>query len=231
MPAYRIVSYNTHGCVGLDKRHAPDRIAAVLREISPHIVGLQEVDTHALEDHALDQLEYLAKKTRMHPIAGPTLARRIGHYGNAILTRFPVLEVRKLDLSVPGREPRGAIDADLDADGTRLRVIVTHFGLRATERRAQVQSLLPQLAQEPDRPVVLLGDFNEWSIKGPVVRMLDNVLGPSEPVPSFPSWWPVWSLDRIWVRPKASLVACRAHRTLMSRVASDHLPVVATVRL
>jgi endonuclease/exonuclease/phosphatase family metal-dependent hydrolase len=228
----RIVSYNTHGCVGLDKKHAPDRVAAVIRDIRPHIVGLQEVDTHSIEDYSLDQLEYLAKTTRMEGIAGPTMQRRVGHYGNALLTRFPVLAVRKHDLSVPGREPRGAIDVDLDiGGGAKLRVLVTHFGLLASERRTQVQSLMPLFREDPTQPLVLLGDFNEWSVKGSVLRQLDNLLGASAAVPSYPSWLPIFALDRIWVRPREAVVSCSAFLSLGSRIASDHLPVVATVRL
>jgi len=164
-------------------------------------------------------------------VAWYTLARSVGHYGNGLLTRFPVTAIRRLDLSVPGREPRGALDVDLDMDGVALRVIVTHFGLRATERRAQVQGLLTILSKEPDRPVVVMGDFNEWSRKGPVVRMLDSALGASAAVPSFPSCWPVWSLDRIWVRPRRLVRSCRTHTSLASRLASDHLPVVVTIEL
>jgi endonuclease/exonuclease/phosphatase family metal-dependent hydrolase len=199
--------------------------------MAPDILGLQEVDTRHHREGALDQLDFLAKATGMNPVAGPTLARSVGHYGNGMLTRFPVIAIRKLDLSVPGREPRGALDVDLDVDGTPFRVIVTHFGLRATERRAQVQSLLKVLSKDQDHPVAVLGDFNEWSIKGPVVRMLDSVLGASAAVPSYPSWWPVWSLDRIWVRPRRVVDSCRPHATIASRLASDHLPIVASIKL
>jgi endonuclease/exonuclease/phosphatase family metal-dependent hydrolase len=226
----RIVSYNIHGCVGLDKRHAPSRIAAVIRDTQAPIVGLQEVDTHSIEESSLDQLEYLAKKTRMEAVAGPTLARRVGHYGNALLTRFPIRAVRRLDLSVPGREPRGAIDVDLEIPGgALLRVFVTHFGLKGFERREQLRVLLPLVREEPERPCVVLGDFNEWSRKGEVIRELDAVLEPSQAVPSFPSWWPILSLDRIWVRPRAAFRSARAFVSLGSRIASDHLPVVATL--
>jgi endonuclease/exonuclease/phosphatase family metal-dependent hydrolase len=228
----RIASYNIHGCVGLDKRHAPSRIAAIIRDMQAPIVGLQEVDTHSIEESSLDQLEYLAKKTRMEAVAGPTLARRVGHYGNAILTRFPIRAVRRLDLSVPGREPRGAIDVDLEIPGgALLRVFVTHFGLKGFERREQLRVLLPLVREEPSRPCVVLGDFNEWSRKGEVIRELDAALEPSQAVPSFPSWWPILSLDRIWVRPRAAFRSARAFVSLGSRIASDHLPVVATLDL
>ena len=231
MPVYRIASYNIHGCVGLDRRHAPRRIAGVIRQMGPHIVGLQEVDTIAHEEGALDQLDYLAKATSMEAVAGPTLAREVGHYGNGILTRFAVKAVRRLDLSVPGREPRGLLDVDLDMEGVPLRVLVTHFGLRTAERRAQVQILLRLLKQEEDRPAILLGDFNEWNIKGRVVQTLDAALGPSVAVKSYPSWWPVWSLDRIWFSPGRAVMSCAAHATPASRLASDHLPVVAEIDL
>jgi endonuclease/exonuclease/phosphatase family metal-dependent hydrolase len=227
----RIVSYNIHGCVGLDKKHAPSRIAAVIRDMKPDIVGLQEVDTHSIEESSLDQLEYLAKKTRMAAVAGPTLARRVGHYGNAILTRYPIRAVRRIDISVPGREPRGAIDVDLEVNGGIFRVLVTHFGLKSFERREQLRALLPLVHEEPSRPCVVLGDFNEWSRKGEVIQVLDEALGPSTPVPSFPSWWPILSLDRIWVRPRSAVRSCRAFVSLGSRIASDHMPVVATLDL
>lgn len=237
MTTYRIVSYNIHGCVGLDARHDPDRIAGVIRRMAPDIVGLQEVDTRPRREGSLDQLDYLARATGLFAAFGPTLPREVGHYGNGVLTRFPVAAVRRLDLSVPGREPRGALDVDLavnDEDlpgGGPLRVIVTHFGLSAAERRAQVESLLRALSPDPASPVVVLGDFNEWSVKGPVVRRLDAALGPSSPVPSYPSWWPVWSLDRIWVRPRRAVSFCGAWATLKARLASDHLPVFVAVDL
>lgn len=232
MSDIRIGSYNIHGCVGLDKKHAPSRIAAVIRDMRAPIVGLQEVDTHSIEESSLDQLEYLAKNTRMNAVAGPTLARRVGHYGNALLTRFPVRAVRRLDLSVPGREPRGAIDADVELpSGGLLRVFVTHFGLKGFERREQLRALLPLVREEPERPCVVLGDFNEWSRKGEVIRALDEALEPTDPVPSFPSWWPILSLDRIWVRPRSAFRSSSAFLSLGSRIASDHLPVVATLDL
>jgi endonuclease/exonuclease/phosphatase family metal-dependent hydrolase len=227
----RIASYNLHGCVGLDKKHAPSRIAAVIRDMKAPIVGLQEVDTHSIEESSLDQLEYLAQQTRMEAVAGPTLARRVGHYGNALLTRFPIRAVRRHNLSVPGREPRGAIDVDLEVNGGLFRVFVTHFGLKAFERREQLRALLPLVHEDPSRPCVVLGDFNEWSRKGEVIQALDEALGPSMAVPSFPSWWPILSLDRIWVRPRSAVRSCRVFVSLGSRIASDHMPVVATLDL
>lgn len=231
MPVYRVASYNIHGCVGVDRRLSPRRIADVIGQMRPDIVGLQEVDTIAHGGGTLDQLDYLAKATRMEAIAGPTLARAVGHYGNGILTRFPVKAVRRLDLSVLGREPRGLLDVDLDVEGAPLRVLATHFGLRTAERRAQVQTVLRLIAQDADRPAILLGDFNEWNVKGHVVQTLNAALGPSVAVKSYPSWWPVCSLDRIWFGPGRGVVSCAAHATFTSRLASDHLPVVAEIAL
>jgi endonuclease/exonuclease/phosphatase family metal-dependent hydrolase len=227
-----IASYNVHRCVGLDGLRRPDRIAKVVSQLGASIVGLQELDASAGEARGLDPLAEIAGASGFAFVRGPTLLRRDGHYGNALLTRLPVRNVRLIDLSLPGREPRGAIDAELEDDGLHLRVVVTHLGLSPEERRVQWDRLLDTLAPASDFDLsVLLGDFNEWWAPRPLRRRLYRCFGPSRSVRTFPSPAPVLALDRIWVRPADSLVELCAHRSRLARRASDHLPLRAVLSL
>jgi endonuclease/exonuclease/phosphatase family metal-dependent hydrolase len=221
-----VASYNTHRCVGVDGRRDPARIAEVIRTLGADVVALQEVDS---SPGAPSQLDLLAQVGGLHAIWGPTLSRREGHYGNVLLTRLPVRAVRKLDLTVHRREPRGALDVDLDAGGAVLRVIGTHLGLRPSERRHQVQRILEAVADDHGAVTVLLGDINEWFVAGRPLRWLHARFGRGGHARTYPSWCPLFALDRVWVRPTRALAGFAVHRTGPARRASDHLPVTAEV--
>jgi endonuclease/exonuclease/phosphatase family metal-dependent hydrolase len=149
-------------------------------------------------------------------------------YGNAVLCRYPIIATRSIDLSFGKREPRGALDADVDCHGHPLRVITTHLGLRVAERRDQIRRLL-QVFDTEQMPVILLGDVNEWFIWGRALRWLVSHFESVPAPPTFPSRWPILALDRIWIRPRHRLVHVEVHATPLARVASDHLPLIAHI--
>ena len=215
----RIASYNVHGCVGTDGRKDAARIAAVIRELDCDTVGLQEVDY---------RLDYIGRCVDMTVIPGLTLVRHDGPYGNALLTRRKILDVRRLELGYGRREPRNALDVDLEVCGERVRVIVTHLGLFAPERRWQVRRLI-ELVRETQERLVVLGDINEWFPFSRPLRWFNRLLGHSVVERSFPSRLPLLALDRVWVRPRPALLALKAHRSALAAAASDHLPVKAIV--
>src|SRR6186997_2191358 len=99
----RLASYNVHRAIGRDRRCEPERILDVIREIDADVVALQEVEAH---DSGGDMLAWLAGQTGMHAIAGTTLVRHDGHYGNGILARCQISATRLVDLSYRKREPR-----------------------------------------------------------------------------------------------------------------------------
>jgi endonuclease/exonuclease/phosphatase family metal-dependent hydrolase len=225
-----IASYNIHRCVGLDRKCSPPRIAAALKEMDCDVLALQEVDNSPGEHAGSAQLDYLSRTLEMTPVPGLRIVRRMGEYGNAILTRLPVLDVRRHDLSYSWYEPRGAVDVDIDVQGTPLRVIAAHLGLSRSERRFQWRRLMVAIAEKPlETPTVMLGDMNEWYRRAATLTEAHETFGrPPAPV-AFPACAPFLALTRIWVRPVAALVSMQAHRTGTTRQASDHLPVKATV--
>jgi endonuclease/exonuclease/phosphatase family metal-dependent hydrolase len=232
-PAARVMTYNIHTCIGVDRRCDPARIAAVLCEIDPDIACLQEVDARRRLAPIADQWAYLGAATGLTVVAGGDPCEHRGRFGNAILTRFPVLSARTIDLSVGDYEPRGAIDADLLVGDRVLRVLATHFGLRLAERRRQVNRLLAALGEAPalGRPaphaVLLMGDLNEWRGRRGCLDTLDRRLGPGVAPRTFPSWMPVLPLDRIYATGPAVLRDVLVYRSPLARLASDHLPLVA----
>jgi endonuclease/exonuclease/phosphatase family metal-dependent hydrolase len=229
---FRVASYNIHRSIGTDGRCDPERVAAVIRELGCDPVGLQEVDNTPGAAPTSMQLEYLERATGMTAVAGLRLVSHLGHYGNALLTRRPVISVRRHDLSVTRYEPRGALDVELEIDGRLVRFVTTHLGLSPGERRKQMQRLLTILASTPeDEPLVLLGDINEWWPHGRPLRWLHAIFGRPPTAPSFPARLPFLSLDRIWARPRESLRRVTAIRTPLSRLASDHLPVAGEVEI
>ena len=229
----RVVTYNIHTCVGVDRRYDPSRIGAVLREIDADIACLQEVGVRRRRiDRQADQWAYLGQVTGCRVITAPSVREHRRRFGNAILTRFPVLAAYSIDLTVAGHPPRSAIDADLLVGDRVLRVIATHFGLRAAERRLQANRLMAVLGRpetanrSPTDAVLLMGDLNEWRGRAGAIRSLDRRLGRSTGARTFPSWMPMLPLDRIYADGPAVLRDVCVYRSPLTRLASDHLPLV-----
>lgn len=235
----RVLSWNVHSLRGTDGRRDPERIARVIDELRPDLVGLQEVGGELPANGPRDAAEVLAQLTGMQRAFGPTRLFGGYPYGNAILSRHPIDVTRTYDLSVPGREPRGCLRADVAVDGARVHFFSAHLGLRGRERRRQVAQLLSAdilLETALAHPLVLVGDFNSLSNRSAVPRWLRRQLtdcahAAGREAPTFPSAFPLIRLDRAFVDSAFRVLGCEVVRSALARRASDHLPLVVDLEL
>ncbi len=227
-----IATYNIHGGLpawtAQSRRQMIARIAHVIDELDADIVAMQEVPLGGSETP--DVLSQLREATGMFAVEGPTLDTPKRRYGNAVLSRLPVRMARTVDLSFHRREPRGALDADIECAGRLIRVVATHLGLSATERSTQVRTLLAAF-DSSDLPVILVGDINEWFVRGRALRALVSHFRRAPAPRTFPTFCPVFALDRIWMHPGEYLIDVTVHRSALARRASDHYPLVARIRM
>ena len=227
----RVVTWNIHSCIGVDRRYDVGRIARVLKSLNADIIGLQEVDWRRPADDGGEAFDFIAEQLGMNAVDGPNLHDHRGHYGNGLLTRFNVVGLQQISLAYEGREPRGAIDARLEHEGRTIRTFVTHLGLKFHERRLQTRTICSAIGSGASSDArLLMGDLNEWTSRRLMCRAFT-------PVPfthmvtgrTFPSYMPCLPLDWIFVGPAPKTIAGGVVRTPETRVASDHLPVMADI--
>lgn len=225
-----VASYNVHKCVGRDRRFDPVRTAHVIRELDADIVALQEADTRFGERTGLLDLGWLERETGLARVPLSISAQAHGFHGNTLLFRQGL--VRDLNpVKLPGLEPRGALVTELELkDGNALRIIAAHFGLLRHSRRQQAERILQIMEEGQDCPTLLVGDLNEWRLgKGSALRTLSPVFDSSMAVPSFPSGLPVLALDRIMANRPTLVRRVEVHDSPLARIASDHLPIRASL--
>ena len=236
----RVMTWNVHGLRGADGRRNPERIAEVIRSCAPDVAGLQEVGAPVEPGGPQHAADLLAALTEMHVAFGPTLAPNHGFaYGNAVLSRVPIEAVRTYDLSVPRREPRCCIRADVAFPGARTHVFSAHLGLHWRERRRQAAQLLSaDILRDAALayPLVLVGDFNSLSSRSAVPRWLrrelvDCCLTVGNTAPTFPARFPLLRLDHVYASRALAVRDARVLRTPLTRIASDHLPVLVELEL
>lgn len=235
----RLVSYNIHkGIGGSDRRYRLERVMAVLAELKPDLVCLQEVDRNVRRSRFHDQPTLLAN----HLDAGGMLYQlnvphREGGYGNLILSRWPFRNHHHVSLRLGKRKPRGAQLAVVESDQGPLFLVNMHLGLAEKERRWQVSHLLhhPLFLALADLPTLIAGDYNDWRNSLGKHRFaaheFRDATSPARRFRSFPAFLPLASLDKLFFRGDIDLHRIHVFRGHLARRASDHLPLVADFHL
>lgn len=225
-------SYNIRKAVGLDRRRDPERILAVLREIDADVIALQEVDRRFGTRASVLPRAMLEDYTDWQALPLGERAESIGWHGNALLVRRGIDVLETAPVPLPTLEPRGAVRADLLIEGRRLRVVGMHLDLSGLRRRQQVRTVLAHLADcDGHCPTVLMGDFNEWSVRGGALGEFHSPWRVLAPGRSFPTRRPVAQLDRIVVSRDWQVEDMRVHHSALAARGSDHLPVQAQLSL
>jgi endonuclease/exonuclease/phosphatase family metal-dependent hydrolase len=222
----RVMTWNVHRGIGADGRYDFQRVAHLIRRQAPDIIALQELDTRGILELEQHPLEILSATFGLHAFEARTIVAPDGHYGHALLSRWPILDGARTDLTVRAREPRCAISGTIETPIGRLAVMAVHFGLDPFERREQVRRVLVA-SRQWDEPAILMGDFNDWLGRGFVRRRLGERFGSPTTGRTFPAWLPLVALDRIYCTPP--LVRVRSWSDAEARGASDHLPMIADI--
>lgn len=235
----RLMTYNVHRCVGVDKKLDVERVAEVIAACRADVVALQELDVGRKRTQGVDQAQRLADLLRMRSHFHPAMKVEAEHYGDAILTHLPERLVKAGGLPgmprLKGLEPRGAIWIAVDiGDGVELQIINTHLGLVPKEQQRQAAALIGEEWMASDAftaPAVLLGDFNA-SPFSKTYRMLSSVIrdgqvgGVRAPTATFPSGFPFMRIDHVFLAGDIKVLSIESPFDPRARVASDHLPLV-----
>ena len=235
----RIVTYNVHRCIGNDRRLNVARIADVLAKLEPDVVALQELDVGRRRTGNVDQAHEIARRLDMACHFHAALTVEEERYGDAILTCFPERLVQVGPLpghpGIRSLEPRGALWVEVEIDGRPVQIVCTHLGLVPREQQIQAAFLAgPAWLAHPHcaGPKILLGDFNATATSV-VYRTFLKSLSPARglarvktPTATFPSPLPVLRIDHLFVSPEIQVSDVFAPFSPLTRVASDHLPLV-----
>jgi endonuclease/exonuclease/phosphatase family metal-dependent hydrolase len=222
--------------MGLDRQVRPKRIAEVLKQIDADVVALQEVVgmDHAEREH--NQVHAIAEELGYDFRIGENRRLRGAAYGNAVLSRLPIVSDRNHDLTCRRYEPRGCLEVNIkpgDSE-TTFHIFNVHLGTGFFERRYQAHRLFEVIAG--DAPRVVLGDFNEWT-KGVTTKLFSHHLNSAEPAQglgrarTYPGVFPLLHLDHIYYNSSLRLERITVHRSRLALAASDHLPIVAEFTL
>lgn len=241
---FRLLTYNIHRAIGFDRRYKPERIIEIIREHDADIVMLQEVDDGVPRSKNHDMAKVLSSELDYPYYAmGHNVKLRKGFYGNATLSRFPILKESNIDLTIGMHKRRGCQHTKiqlLEGDTEHLLDIFNlHLGLSARERQKQAGKLLRSdefVFLNQYQPCIIGGDFNDWRslLRAFYVEGLgfkcatDKKKGEGiKAIKTYPSFSPKGGLDRIYYRGGLELLSVYRCRHKMSKVASDHLPVIA----
>lgn len=238
-----VMTYNVHRCIGVDGKLSPERIARVIGHHSPDIVFLQELDVNRMHTSGVDQAHQIAHYLDMEFHFHPAVHLEEEQYGDAILSCLPMRKIKAGLLPGtehhPEREPRGAIWVEVEHRGVAIQVINTHLGLSRLERLAQIKTLLgPQWLGHPHCQGlrIFAGDLNA-SPKSKVCALIAEHLNDVQagllhkPKNTFSGRLPHFRIDHIFVDPDLQVLDVEVPRTELEKVSSDHLPLVAKLKL
>ncbi|NMA95368.1 MAG: hypothetical protein GX974_04940 [Clostridiales bacterium] len=233
----KVISYNIHSGVGLDEKLDLDRIADLIAKEDADLIGLNEVNNCNLRSKGVEQGKYIADSLGYHYIFGKAIDYQDGEYGNAFMSRYPIISSKNHSLPIYGlttREPRGMLECDVDVEGKIIKIFITHLATNRKERKFSID-YIAHIFQNLTQRSILLGDFNT-SYSGEyedLFPILDNFkdtaveLGIADEMMTAYSTAPFKKIDYIFVSNDIDAISTYT----ISSPASDHLPVICKIRV
>ncbi|MDC8830955.1 endonuclease/exonuclease/phosphatase family protein [Alteromonas gilva] len=225
---YRLISYNLHSGIGRDGIQDYHRIGRFLAAQNADFVLLQEMDTRPQERGVNDDISAICANGHFELIPGKTMTTAYGWYGNAILSRHPVLHRQQFDISVENREPRTLQQVVVSANDHQISLLNAHLGLKKRERAYQARCLYDAVSDIQQRfniPACVGGDMNEWWPNTKIFKRLDKQYRQLDTGRTFPSQLPLIKLDRLWASKRIIVSEVGRLRGAAFDHFSDHLPV------
>lgn len=239
----RVLTYNMHkGFCFYSRQYVLQELREAIRSVNADLVFLQEVmGVHPVKNSEIEigsQFEYLADEIWPHFAYGKNAVYSSGHHGNCILSKYPFSTYENINVSTNPLEKRGLLHAQIQVEGRDLHLVCLHLDLLERGRRQQMQSLVRrvQASVPSDAALVVAGDFNDWQkrFSDPLAEQLrlneSGVLFTGEHAPTFPSWRPFISLDRIYTRG-FKVLNYKVFDGLPWKKMSDHAAVLAELEL
>ncbi|QDV47636.1 Endonuclease/Exonuclease/phosphatase family protein [Stieleria neptunia] len=232
----RLLSYNIHHGEGVDGKLDLKRIAEVILSVKPDLVALQEVDQNASRSRSIDQPAELARLTKLNVAFGANIPLQGGQYGNAVLSRFPIVRHHNHRLpNIDDGEQRGVIEAEIQvpSSATPILMLATHFDHRRDDRErfASANAIEQMISVRAEQPALLLGDLNDVAGSRTLARLQESWTSVNEePLPTIPVARPARQIDFILCRPETRWRVIET-RVLDEAVASDHRAIFSLVEL
>ena len=244
----KILTYNVHKGFSMGNlRFILHEIKESLQHIDADVVCLQEIQgernisNNRFDDwHNNNQFEFLADQVWHHHAYGKNAIYKAGHHGNAILSKYPLVEWENIDVSIMKTASRSLLHGAIQIPNSdkKIHIICIHLGLFGRERERQLSTLAKRIGSHvpSDEPLIIAGDFNDW--RGRAERHLHHDLGVKEVFKdahgmyarTFPALFPVLSMDRIYYRG-LEVLDCRNLRGQPWRRLSDHTPLLAEFKI
>ncbi|MBX7058662.1 MAG: endonuclease/exonuclease/phosphatase family protein [Leptospirales bacterium] len=230
------VTYNIHKGIGNDGRYRLERIVEVLRDIDADVVALQEVDHNAPRSRSEDTARILAEELGMHYHLGLNVKLKHGAYGNATLSRYPILESRNMNITWAIKKRRGCLITRIQCPRHEIGVMNFHLGLASFERQWQARKILNShsLKSLNRLPLIILGDSNDRNdrLRAPFEAAgLSDASADAQKAYTWPSYAPLFRLDKVFYSGHWRLARREVVQNKKTRVASDHLPLAVTFSL
>src|ERR1043166_2746761 len=232
----RVMTYNIHVGVGMDKKLDLARVAGVINQQHPDLVGLQEVDRGVERTQRIDEIAELAKLTKMEYAFAFNLKYQGGQYGVAILSRAPIRATdHHLYLNTREAERRGFIRAEILVGGHLVNFVTTHLDYQYEDGRVFEAKQLLAAMKDVKAPLIIVGDFNDVPTAEAYQLMHESfddawsLTKPGDEGFSYPADKPAKRIDYIFTRRVDRIKAKRAW--IVQTLASDHVPVVAELEL